>query len=341
MKFLPHEGTVRVGVAAAIPGILEKLGQEPGEVFTEANIDLELFDDQDNLISYAARSHLLDTCVRTTGCEHFGLLLGEHGSLSTFGLIGHLAQQSTDVGSALNSLQHFFHLHAQGGRIETVVEGRFARLSYHIYEPQAVATRQIEDGAMAWGFNILRELCGDRFPLRQVQFVHGVPRDKRPYDRYFNAPLIFNSEQVGLYFPAGLLKRPLRRADPDLHRLLQKEVNRVQATYHDDFLSHCRRILQGVLWVRPATADDLASLFSMSSRTLNRRLSAVGTNFRKISEEVKQQIACRMLSDSDIQLTDLADLLHYHDASSFIKAFKRWTGATPARWRQRNKTWPR
>ena len=333
MTLMPLAGTVRVGIAAAIPDILLSLGADPRDVFADANIDIRLFDSQDNLISYAARGRLLAVCVAKTGCEHFGLLLGQQGSLSTFGLIGHLAKQSPDVKSALMNLQRYFHLHAQGARLELTEEGRLARLGYHIYQPQIEATAQIDDGAMAWALNIMRELCGDRFKLAAVHFVHRMPRDTRPYNELFKAPLRFDSGQGGLYFRAELLSRQLNQADPDLHRLLQKDVDRVQATYHGDFLGHVRRVLHSVLWVRPANAADLAALFSMSSRTLNRRLSALGTTYSEVADEVKCQIACQMLSDSEMQLTDLANLLHYHDSSSFVKAFKRWTGSTPAQWR--------
>ena len=126
------------------------------------------------------------------------------------------------------------------------------------------------------------------------------------------------------------------RQDPDLQRLLQKEVNRIQATYHDDFLDHLQRVLHSVLWVRPASAEELAALFSMSTRTLKRRLKEYDTSYREVADKVKCQIACDVLKDSRMQLTDLAGLLHYHDASSFIKAFKRWTGTTPAQWRLHN-----
>ena len=75
----------------------------------------------------------------------------------------------------------------------------------------------------------------------------------------------------------------------------------------------------------------------MSSRTLNRRLRALGTSYREVADEVKCQIACQVLSASEMQVTDLANLLHYHDSSSFVKAFKRWTGTTPAQWRLENR----
>lgn len=176
---------------------------------------------------------------------------------------------------------------------------------------------------------------GDRFRLSAVHFVHRTPRDTRPYHDLFKAPLCFSSERAGLYFRAEVLSEPLNQADPDLHRLLQSDVDRVQATYEGDFLGHVRRVLHSVLWVRSASAADLAALFSMSSRTLNRRLNALGTSYSEVADEVKCQIACQMLSDSEIQLTDLASLLHYHDPSSFVKAFKRWTGTTRAQWRLR------
>jgi len=333
MKRMPQKGTVRIGILVRIPGVIEKLGADPEALFDEAGIDIALCKDPDNIISYASRGRLLEACVKRTGCEHLGLLLGEAGTLSSFGLIGHLAQQETTVGAALETLQRYFHLHAQGARIKTSVQGGLARLSYHVYEPMVEATFQVEDGAMAWGFNILKQLCGDGFRLSNVFFIHRAPRNVQPYEKFFRAPLSFDSEHEGLYFDARLLDKPLESQNPDLQRLLVKEVKRIQSTYHDDFLHHLKRVLHSVLWVRPASAEELAALFSMSSRTLKRRLREYGTSYREVSDEVKCQIACEVLRDSRMQLTDLTGLLHYHDASSFIKAFKRWTGQTPAQWR--------
>jgi len=336
MKQVLHEGTVRVGLAVAIPRLLRSLGADPASVFTEAGIDLDLFDDPDNVIPYVARAHLVNVCVARTGCQHFGLMLGQQGSLSSFGLFGCLARHSQNVGSALRSLQRFFHLHVQGARLQLTQEGSLARFSYNTYEPQIGGTHQIEDGAMAWAVNILRELCGRDFNPTEVHFVHEAPKDLRPYRKLFKAPLSFNSLQGGLYLPTTLLKKALKDVDPEFQRLLRKEVESQQAKFHDDILDSLKRVLHSILCVRATTANDVAKLFSMSARTLNRRLKLQGTTFGEVVDEVKSQIACQILSDSEMKLTELADFLHYSDSSSFIKAFKRWTGTTPAHWRRRN-----
>jgi AraC-like DNA-binding protein len=337
MKAVVHDGTVRVGIARAIPQILESLGADPVELFAEAGIDLGLMDNPDNVFPYAARSHLINVCVERTGCEHFGLLLGQQGHLSDFGLIVYLTKHSPDVGSALRSLERLFHLHVQGAVIQVTVEDSTACLSYHIYEGETEAASQIEDGAMAWAHNIMRELCGRKFKPAEVRFAHRIPRDQGPYHKLFGAPIRFDSEQTGLLFPSHWLQRSRERADPELHRLLQMQVDELQSRWNDDYLAHLRRVLTSVLVIGPAMADEVAALFSMSSRTLDRRLNALGTTFREVAQEAKCQIACQMLNDSEIKVGDLADLLHYSDASAFIKAFKRWTGSTPSAWRKQHR----
>ena len=99
------EGTVRIGGALAIPSVLVSLGADPAAVLAEAGVDLALFDDPDNVISYAARGRLLSHCAARTGCPHFGLLVGHHMQLNDMGLIGLLVRYSPDVGTALQWLE--------------------------------------------------------------------------------------------------------------------------------------------------------------------------------------------------------------------------------------------
>ena len=73
----------------------------------------------------------------------------------------------------------------------------------------------------------------------------------------------------------------------------------------------------------------------MHSRTLHRRLAARGTNFRALADECRYAIARQMLEDTDSDVGHIADLLDYADTSAFARAFRRWSGTTPLRWRKR------
>jgi hypothetical protein len=163
----------------------------------EANLDLELFDNPDNVISYAARNHLVELCVARTGCGHFGLLVGQRAGLPSMGLIGYLVLHSPDVGAALRSLVNFFHLHVQGAAVALVESGHFALLSYSILQPGVEACEQIEDGAVAIAFNSLQSLCGRDWQPTEVQFAHRKPARIEPFRRFFQAPLRFDAEKSG------------------------------------------------------------------------------------------------------------------------------------------------
>jgi AraC-like DNA-binding protein len=43
-------------------------------------------------------------------------------------------------------------------------------------------------------------------------------------------------------------------------------------------------------------------------------------------------MARQMLNDSDIDVSEIAAMLHYADARSFTRAFRRWSNSMPARW---------
>ena len=303
----------------------------------DAGLDLQLLDDPDNLIPYAARSRLLSRCVTTTGCEHFGLLLGQRGSLSSLGLVGFLVQHSPDVGTALRKLVRYLHLHVRGAAPTLSAHGNLAMLGYEIHEPQVEATDQIGDGAIAVEFNIMRSLCGPDWKPIEVLLAHRKPEDVAPFRRFFGAPLRFDAEQNAVVFSATWLTHRVSGADPELHRLLQKQIDALDAKYRDDFPEQIRSVLRSALLTGHGTADQVAALFSMHSRTLNRRLTAFGTSFQELANEGRFEIARQMLEDTAMQVREIAVSLDYADASAFTRAFRRWSGATPAVWRTKQK----
>jgi AraC-like DNA-binding protein len=322
-------------VAAAIPAVLRDLGADPAAVTAEAGLDLELFDDPDNLISYAARGRLLRRCVAATGCEHFGLLLGQRGSLSSLGLVGFLVQHSPDVGTALRNLVRYLHLHVRGAAPSVSTQGDIAMLGYDIYEPRVEATDQIEDGALAVEFNIMRSLCGPDWNPTEVRFIHRKPKDAGPFRRFFRAPLRFDAAQNVLVFSATWLTHRVSGAYPELRRLLQEQIDALDARYPDDFPEQVRSVLRSALLTGHTKADQVAALFSMHSRTLNRRLNAFGTSFQKLLDEGRFEIARQMLKDSEMKVSQIAASLDFADASAFTRAFRRWSGTTPAVWRSK------
>ena len=335
-KLHPSEGTVRIATVTAIPLVLEQLGYNPVTVLAECGFDISLFDDPDNIITHHNRSQLLQQCVNKTGCQHFGLLIGQKTGPSALGLVGFFMQHSPDLATALHSLVRYSHLHVRGVVIYLEKENASAFLGYGIYQANIEAHQQIEDGAVAIAFNILRQLCGPSWKPDEVHFSHQKPADSRAYKQFFNAPVKFDTEHSGLLFSAHWLQQPVAGADPELYRFLQKQIDEFDHRSADDFAEQVQRVLHSALHTHQATADHIAELFSIHPRTLNRRLKSCGTSFQQLADQTRFEIAQQLLENSSIQLNQIAATLDYADASAFSRAFRRWSGMSPTLWREQN-----
>lgn len=329
----PDAATVRIGTALSIPAILSRLGADPVEVLAEAGFDLQLFDDPENRIPVVARDRLVCHCAQATGCDHFGLLVGQHNDLKSLGLVGLLVKYSPDVGTAWRSLVRYFHLHIHGAVMELALDGDIAELRFEIYHPRVVGTGHLGDAAVATMLNAMHALCGPDWRPIEARFAHRRPKDIRPYRHFFRVPVLFDAEQYALVFAADTLDRPLAGDDPDLRRLLQEQIDALEARYGEDFPEQVRSVLRTAMPAAHGKADQVAALFSMHRRTLCRRLTACGTSFQELVDEIRYEIARQFLETSDADVSRIAAMLDYADASAFTRAFRRWSGTTPARWR--------
>lgn len=94
-----------------------------------------------------------------------------------------------------------------------------------------------------------------------------------------------------------------------------------------------RRVLRIELLKDTCHATTVAHLFSMHRRTLSRHLRTEGYAFRQVANEVRFEIACELLQNTDMELSQIAAVLHYSEPSAFTRAFRRWSGQAPSTWR--------
>ena len=332
----PREATVRVGGAFAIAAVLRDFELDPEEVLSEAGIDPKLFDDPDNLISYRARGRLMARSAARTGCPHFGLLVGQQMNLQSLGLVGLLARNSPDVRAALRSIVSFLHLHSRGAVMGLEADEKLSTLSYNAFQPDVEGTDQTGDAAVAMMLNVMNGLCGTGFRPIEAQFAHRMPRDVRPFSRFFRVPLRFDREHHALVFAPRWLDLRLPGPDAELQRLLQKQVAALEAKHRGEFPEQVRGMLRSAILTGHASAEQIATLLSLHSRTLSRRLEAFGTGFQELLDETRFETARHMLEDTSLEVGQIAASLGYSRGSVFTRAFRRWSGATPTVWRTRH-----
>jgi hypothetical protein len=139
---IPADAFVRVGPLMSVPALLRDFDCSPEQVLGEAGLNLAQFEDPDTEISFLAGSKMLAHCVAATGCQYFGLLMGERAGSSSLGLAGFMLRFAPDVGTALHALLRHLELHDTGGVPVLTTGGEVSSLGYAFYLPGVAAADQ-------------------------------------------------------------------------------------------------------------------------------------------------------------------------------------------------------
>jgi len=329
---------LRAGPVMPVPALLREFGLDPAPFLTRAGIDPGLLDHPENRVPFSAVGHLLQECVRGTGCAHFGLLAGQRFDGATLGALGTLLRHCESVDAALRCLVLYLQLNDRGGvPVLLSLDAKRAALGYAIYHPEMPGKSQVDDGAIAITFNILRQLCGAHWKPIEVTFAHRTPADAAPYRKLFGRHVRFDAELSAVTFAAHWLDRPIAGADPAVREALKTAFRQAAAEATGALEERVRRALHSLAYVAgPASAPAVARLFSLHERQLRRLLKLEGTSFRHLAHEARREVAKHLLRDTRLPLSDIAAALHFADATALSRAFRQWTGVTPGTWRASN-----
>jgi AraC-like DNA-binding protein len=84
-----------------------------------------------------------------------------------------------------------------------------------------------------------------------------------------------------------------------------------------------------------ARMEAIARALGCGRQTLYRRLRDEGLTYEALVESVRRRLATRLLRDPEVSVKVVAYRLGFAEPAAFSRAFKRWTGQSPAAWRAR------
>lgn len=93
------------------------------------------------------------------------------------------------------------------------------------------------------------------------------------------------------------------------------------------------KVLQTTIPSGVVRSEQIADLLNVHQRTLHRRLRDCGTNFQELLDYARFGLARRLLDETPMTVGKVAETLGYSEPSAFVRAFRRWSGATPREWR--------
>jgi AraC-like DNA-binding protein len=187
----------------------------------------------------------------------------------------------------------------------------------------------IVHGVICW-------LAGRRVPILALDLRSAAPACCEDYRVMFSEHLRFAQPHTRMMFADDCLDLPIRRNQADLQRFLSRAPGNILVKYRDpdSFAQRIKAQLRAqvpALW--PET-DALAQQWHLSAATLRRRLADEEQTYQRLKDSVRKELAVAALADDQRSFADIAQSLGFADTSSFYKAFRKWFGANPGRYRQ-------
>ena len=178
-------------------------------------------------------------------------------------------------------------------------------------------------------------LVDSRIALLGAQFPFEPPEHASAYAILFSGPTTFGTGPASIQFDAQYLALPLRRDEKALQHMLQHALPLTVLQYRRDRLL-VQRVRQTLASHAQQThsADALAPLLHVSPRTLHRQLKEEGATLQGLKDEVRQTRAVELLHRTERPIKQVAEAAGFRNEKSFIRAFKGWTGLSPAEFRK-------
>ncbi len=182
-------------------------------------------------------------------------------------------------------------------------------------------------------FGLVCWLVARRVPLLAVDYTEPIPRSDS--SRVYQAPIRYDAPHIGLCFEARWLALPVVQNRQSLQEFLAGAPANLLIRYRDasSVSERIRRLLQRRLDSVLPSLQAVGELMAMTPQTLRRRLREEGHGFQALKDALRRDTAIACLALPDLTLIDIANRVGFSEASTFCRAFKKWTGVAPGEYR--------
>jgi AraC-like DNA-binding protein len=331
------EQTMAAGFAASFADYACDRGAKRDVLLAESGLTEDDLSDQDNRIPVAAYQTLIGAAVQQTGDTALLLRHTLASRLETMSVVGQIVHTSASLRHSIEQLNRYLHLMGDVELPAGVDRFELQRsagglwiIDHLVLPPEMSFWSEVSFARFISEFR--RSFPDTTFEIG-MEVTYPPPSHADQYPELFRVPVQFNATrnalridpvwdspdtefEPGNEYAFGIFTR---HADEMLAKL-QADTS-IRAQIEAQILP---KLHEGSI-----SMDQVSKDLAMSRQTLYRRLKDEGVTFAEIHDSLRQRMALEYLSGQKVTVNETAYLLGFSEASSFVRAFKRWTGFSP------------
>jgi AraC-like DNA-binding protein len=293
------------------------------------------FADREQRVPHTRAMHMLEGAMRESGDTALGLHVAEVASHSAFDVLDYVTRTSRTLLEAFERTSTYIRTWVHDGVCFTAQShGDVVALSLAFEAGLEVVPAAVEF-ILATLILRFRPLLPAEQGLLEVRFAHQAPVDRAEHERVLKARVSFSAGTNTLILGRAAMERELSS-----WQSVQRAVelfSAVQPRALADgagFGQRVRAMIAEDMRAGVPCIEHIGERLHMSPRTVQRRLADEGTNFKALADDVRRSLAEAYVQRRELALSEVSFMLGFANVNAFHRAFRRWTGKTPALYRQ-------
>ena len=287
--------------------------------------------------SVASQYRFLELAALEANDHLLGLHVAAEMDMRAIGILFYLAGASPTVSEALENLAHYSATTNEALVLETFRHKDEVILAIRHVQEFDEPHQQFFELLALWFIRTLHKQTNLDFSPLRVTFTHGRDAGLREVHRLLRCPVEFAQTVDSWVLPQRILDLPIVSEDSYLLRVLTVHADELLTERHSvtGLQSMVADQLISLLPSGESRAAAVAQRLNMSTRSFTRQLAKEGTTFGEILERLRRRLAFRYLAHDRMSIKQIAWLLGYSQVGAFNHAYRRWTGTSPGRARQK------
>lgn len=283
-------------------------------------------------VSQTDMNRLWYAAATLSGDECFALRMGQSFTSPIMQLLALAASSSETAGAAIQRTMRFIQVFSTQIQLYSVEDEYYLTV---YFEPKGAAHPLQIEALVSRCVTSWNALATGSLPLIMEARLSGESDRRIECERILGTRVRLGNKRISVRLNRSMLESRLPTADAFLLKRLDASLeDMLEDLPNVDLAEQVKQRIRILLSEKDISEELVAQPFNVSPRHLRRKLSEACTTYEKLLDEVRMELAIKLIQENRLNLGRIAFELGFLDPSSFTRAFRRWTSMSPTAFRE-------